>query len=158
MKKSNLNVVVEYKNRRARKAKASVWGSLDLKSIAREVETDTSQYKSQARKTPDLTETNGNMAEPENLMPPAEPVIANLMDNPREPEDIKIEVAEPREAAIKTEKPQDRGMPVEIIANENRGSGRNHMKKAFPQKQKLNNQIVGKPDIQAELSSRNRKC
>jgi len=33
------NVVVEYKNKRSRKANGSLWGDLDLKSISREVET-----------------------------------------------------------------------------------------------------------------------
>lgn len=38
MKTPNRNVVVEYKNRRSRKDSASLWGNLDLKSIAEEVD------------------------------------------------------------------------------------------------------------------------
>ncbi|MBA8840428.1 hypothetical protein [Ochrobactrum sp. RH2CCR150] len=41
MKNPIRNVVVEYKNRRARKGGNSLWGNLDLKSIARAVEEDT---------------------------------------------------------------------------------------------------------------------
>ncbi|MEL4073549.1 hypothetical protein WKW50_26040, partial [Ochrobactrum sp. GPK 3] len=40
MKNPIRNVVVEYKNRRARKSGNALWGNLDLKSIAREVEED----------------------------------------------------------------------------------------------------------------------
>jgi len=43
VKNSARNVVVEYKNKRARKGSASLWGSLDLKSISREVEAAISQ-------------------------------------------------------------------------------------------------------------------
>jgi len=43
MKNSNRNVIVEYKNRRVRKNINSLWGSLDLKTIARSVEDDTSE-------------------------------------------------------------------------------------------------------------------
>lgn len=43
MKNPVRNVVVEYKNKRSRKANGSLWGDLDLKSISREVETAVSQ-------------------------------------------------------------------------------------------------------------------
>ncbi|MFK4823089.1 hypothetical protein ACI0FS_23465 [Ochrobactrum quorumnocens] len=42
MKNPNRNVIVEYKNRRTRKNRNSLWGNLDLKSIARSVEEDNS--------------------------------------------------------------------------------------------------------------------
>lgn len=43
MKNPVRNVVVEYKNKRARKAHVSLWGDLDLKTIAREVAAETLQ-------------------------------------------------------------------------------------------------------------------
>lgn len=42
MKNPNRNVIVEYKSRRTRKNRNSLWGNLDLKSIARSVEEDNS--------------------------------------------------------------------------------------------------------------------
>lgn len=42
MKNPNRNVIVEYKNRRTRKTRNSLWGNLDLKLIAQSVGEDTS--------------------------------------------------------------------------------------------------------------------
>lgn len=60
MKNPARNVVVEYKNKRARKGNASLWGKLDLKSIAREIELDAASAPIDVGAQPELPEPPDN--------------------------------------------------------------------------------------------------
>lgn len=62
MKNPVRNVVVEYKNKRARKGNVSLWGNLDLKSIAREVEADAPPAPIDVGAQPELPEPPDNEA------------------------------------------------------------------------------------------------
>ncbi|NKC04748.1 hypothetical protein HED55_20690 [Ochrobactrum haematophilum] len=64
MKNPIRNVVVEYKNRRARKSGNALWGNLDLKSIAREVEEDTKAPTSADPVTPAASQAGNEPAAP----------------------------------------------------------------------------------------------
>ena len=63
MKNPIRNVVVEYKNRRARKSGNSLWGNLDLKSIAREVEEDSKASPSVEHAEPATPQINSKPVE-----------------------------------------------------------------------------------------------
>jgi len=58
MKNPIRNVVVEYKNRRARRGGNSLWGNLDLKSIARDVEEDAKAPAPVEQTQPAIAETS----------------------------------------------------------------------------------------------------
>lgn len=62
MKNPVRNVVVEYKNKRSRKGNGSLWGNLDLKTIAREVAADTLPASAVAREGADFTSPPDNEA------------------------------------------------------------------------------------------------
>ncbi|MDH7787304.1 hypothetical protein QBD01_003331 [Ochrobactrum sp. 19YEA23] len=62
MKNPIRNVVVEYKNRRARKGGNSLWGNLDLKSIARDVEEDSKAPAPVEPTQPAISETSSQPA------------------------------------------------------------------------------------------------
>ncbi|SPL62605.1 hypothetical protein [Ochrobactrum soli] len=104
MKNPVRNVVVEYKNRRPRKPNASLWGNLDLKSIAREIEEDAQQSHVQAYSSLLISVATENQVgiEATNDLPPAVAVPENTADTPVIPESPVNAVREPEEAAIVT--------------------------------------------------------
>lgn len=135
MKNPNRTVVVEYKNRRARKGNASLRGNLDLKSLAREVEADATLPFPEAPVTPD----------------PAPPVVSNAEVERAETASLAEPVtAIPAEAPIKTAKPQPDMRTGEIAQEE--ASVRRPLKKPRRRKQ-VESLTVAEHDIQIELSS-----
>lgn len=74
MKNPLRNVVVEYKNKRSRKASASLWGQLDLKTISREVEANIPQSVIHDRVASDVSAPSANMVE--NTVADGIPLIA----------------------------------------------------------------------------------
>lgn len=151
MKNPVRNVVVEYKNKRARKANVSLWGDLDLKTIAREVAAETLQPAVTARAETDLLE------------PPANEVEFN--DN-----DISSQTETPTRMAEGKPKPfshrtvvSERAMiaptPVlkpetlkGIVARPDKRSSKRELKKRTPQKTKAVTRSDEMTDICAELS------
>ncbi|MBA8820080.1 hypothetical protein FHW00_002412 [Ochrobactrum sp. P6BSIII] len=102
MKNPIRNVVVEYKNRRARKSGNALWGNLDLKSIAREVEEDTKAPMSAEQVTPAVSQADNEPAAPVHAPTPrieakTEPKI--LIVDMAEPVATKVSITSPEQEA-----------------------------------------------------------
>lgn len=91
MKKPQRNFVVEYKSGRRKsdvKSPSSIWGNLDLKSVARDVETV----------LPPQVSGDGKIEAVEHTRPPHEPAPATQVPDPHAPISTGIEVVEPPQA------------------------------------------------------------
>ncbi|TCQ73059.1 hypothetical protein EDF68_11923 [Ochrobactrum sp. BH3] len=155
MKNPNRNVVVEYKNKRARKGPASLWGNLDLKSIARQVEVDVPQSPVDAQVEPDLSQPIERKAETTtiNAMSRAEPVIKQVEEALSKPELLNIDASKLEEAASTMEEMQTTNTAGNAAVREKKPSVRRRVKKTVLQKRETTNPLVAEPDIQAELSA-----
>ncbi|TMV01943.1 hypothetical protein [Brucella haematophila] len=105
MKNPIRNVVVEYKNRRARKSGNALWGNLDLKSIAREVEEDTKAPTSADQGTAPISQTDNEPAAPIHASTPqveAKTAPKILIANIPEPVATKASMASPEPEAPAT--------------------------------------------------------
>ena len=155
MKNPIRNVVVEYKNKRARKGPASLWGNLDLKSIARQVEADVPQSPKEAQVQPDLSKPIERKAETTtiNAMSRAEPVTATVEEVSREPELSNSDASKLEEAASTIEEMQTANMAGNAAVTDKKPTVRRPVRKPVPQKQEAENRVVAEPDIQAELSA-----
>lgn len=155
MKNPNRNIVVEYKNKRTRKGSSSLWGNLDLKSIARQVEADAPQSPMEVRAQPDLSKLIERRTEnaTTKVVAHAEPVIEQVEEALTEPELSNMDASKPEEASLATEELQTANMAGNATVREKKPSVRRRMKKSAPQKQEAANRVVAEPDIQAELSA-----
>ena len=153
MKNPIRNVVVEYKNKRARKGPASLWGNLDLKSIARQVEADAPQSPMEAQAQPDLARPVERTTKIATIkaVPKKGPIIAKVEGAPREPELSNSDAPEPEEALIAMEELQATNMEGNAVVREKKPSVRRRMKKSVPFKGEVADRIVAESDIQAEL-------
>jgi len=153
MKNPIRNVVVEYKNRRARKGSASLWGNLDLKSIAQEV--DRLQSSTDAQLASNLgepiereTETRTTQVKP--LVEPATEKIVDVLD---EREFSNIDAPEPKEELTVLEELQRIDTTQNAVVRKRKPSVQRRMKKLAPNERKKKSQPADEPDIQAELSA-----
>ncbi|WP_408914428.1 hypothetical protein [Brucella pseudogrignonensis] len=155
MKNPNRHIVVEYRNRRARKGSSSLWGNLDLKSIARQVETDVSQSLMDAQVEPDLSKTIERKTETTIIkaISRAEPIIQQVEDALSEPELSNMDASGPEEALIAMEELRTANLAENSVTREKKPSVRGRIKKSVPFKQEAVNRIVAEPDIQAVLSA-----
>jgi len=155
MKNPNRNIVVEYKNKRARKGSSSLWGNLDLKSIARQVEADASQSPMEVRAEADLPKPIERKTEnaATKVVVHADPVIEQVEEVLSEPELSNIDASGPEEALIAMEELQTANMVADAIIREKKPSVRRRMKKSVPFKREAVSRIAAEPDIQAELSA-----
>ncbi|WP_235920583.1 hypothetical protein [Brucella tritici] len=146
MKNPVRNVVVEYKNKRARKGNVSLWGDLDLKSIARQVEADTPQATMDACAEFDLPEPRDNRTEviDPNVVQKTAPSIETI-EAKREPS--VVDVAEPERAIIVSDPVQK----LETVVRRKNRSVLRGVKKAVSQKTKTATCSVATMDICAEL-------
>lgn len=146
MKNPVRNVVVEYKNKRARKGNVSLWGDLDLKSIARQVEADTLQATMDACAEFDLPEPRDNRTEviDPNVVQKTAPSIETI-EAKREPS--VVDVAEPERAIIVSDPVQK----LEIVVRQKNRSVLRGGKKAVSQKTNTVTCSVATTDIRAEL-------
>jgi hypothetical protein len=155
MKNPIRNVVVEYKNKRARKGSASLWGNLDLKSIAQQMEADALQSPLDAQVEPDLSQPIERKAEATTIkaVSQTEPVLEQLEDALSEPELLNIDASKLEEAASKIEKMQTANTAGNAAVRDKKPAVRRPVEKSVPQKQETANRVVAEPDIQAELSA-----
>ncbi|KAB0567750.1 hypothetical protein [Brucella pituitosa] len=153
MKNPNRNVVVEYKNRRARKGPASLWGNLDLKSIARQVKADAPQSPLDVQLQSDLTRPVERSTDIKSTKAVSltEPVVEKVDDAPAGPALSDIDTPEPEEASTTREEPQTAGITEATVVGEKKPFVRRRLKKLVLQKQEATNWIVAASDIQAEL-------
>ncbi|PRA44785.1 hypothetical protein CQ062_24285, partial [Ochrobactrum sp. MYb68] len=153
MKNPNRNVVVEYKNRRARKGSSSLWGNLDLKSIARQVKADAPQSPLDVQLQSDLTRPVERSTDIKSTKAVSltEPVIEKVDDAPAGPALSDIDTPEPEEAPTTREEPQTAGITEATVVGEKKPFVRRRLKKLVLQKQEATNWIVAASDIQAEL-------
>lgn len=153
MKNPNRNVVVEYKNRRARKGPASLWGNLDLKSIARQVKADAPQSPLDVQLQSDLTRPVESSTDIKSTKAVSltEPVIEKVDDASAGPALSDIDTPEPEEAPTTREEPQTAGITEATVVGEKKPFVRRRLKKLVLQKQEAKNWIVAASDIQAEL-------
>ena len=155
MKNPNRNIVVEYKNKRARKGPASLWGNLDLKSIARQVEADVPQSPKEAQVQPDLSKPIERKAETTTIKTKSqsEPVTAKVEEALNEPELSNMDASKPEEASLAMEELQTANTAGNAIVREKTRAVRRRVKKSVPFKRETANRIIAEPDIQAELSA-----
>ncbi|KAB2784144.1 hypothetical protein F9K97_18895 [Brucella anthropi] len=155
MKNPIRNVVVEYKNKRTRKGSSSLWGNLDLKSIAEQVEADAPQSPMEVRVQPDLPKPIERRTEnaTTKVVSQTEPVIEQVEEALSKPELSNMDASKPEEAPLAMEEQQTANMVADAIARKKKPSVRRRMKKSAPQKQETVNRVVAEPDIQAELSA-----
>ena len=155
MKNPIRNVVVEYKNKRARKGPASLWGNLDLKSIARQVKADGVQSPVEAQARPDLPKPIERKTGITTIkaVSQMEPVIAKVEDAPRERKLSDSDASVPEEVLAAMEELQTANMAGNAVVREKKPSVRRRMKKSVLFKREAANRIVAEPDIQAELTA-----
>jgi len=153
MKNPNRNVVVEYKNRRARKGSSSLWGNLDLKSIARQVKADAPQSPLDVQLQSDLTRPVERSTDIKSIkvVSLTEPVVEKVDDAPAGPALSDIDTPEPEEAPTTREEPQTAGITEVTVVVEKKPFVRRRLKKLVLQKQEATNWIAAASDIQAEL-------
>src|SRR5690606_37615968 len=132
MKNPNRNIVVEYKNKRARKGSSSLWGNLDLKSIARQVEADAPQSPMDAQVQPDLSKPIESKTETTtiNAVSQTEPVIEQVEEALSEPELSNMGASKPEEASLAMEELQTANMAGNAVVREKKPSVRRGMKKS----------------------------
>ncbi|MFK3668434.1 hypothetical protein ACI2JN_24680 [Ochrobactrum teleogrylli] len=155
MKNPIRNVVVEYKNKRARKTGTSLWGTLDLKSIAREVEADAPQSMPEVKLTPDLPEQAASKVEIKAVkpVPVAEPVFVNIAESPLVTTSSDAEVSQLETAPGETVAPRMPELMESVVVRAKKPSIRSGVRKVVPRKQSFQDQLVAEADIQAELLS-----
>lgn len=155
MKNPIRNVVVEYKNKRAHKGSASLWGNLDLKSIARQVEADAPESPMDAQVQPDLSQPIERKTETTTIkaISQAEPVIEQVKEALSEPQLLNLDVSKLEETTSPIEEMQTANMAGNAAVTEKKPSVRRPGKKTVPQKRETANRLVAEPDIQAELSA-----
>ncbi|WP_025091218.1 hypothetical protein [Brucella intermedia] len=154
MKNPNRNIIVEYKNKRARKGSVSLWGNLDLKSIAQQVEAEADEPQSpkdaqvQSKPIERNTETTTIKA-----ISQADPVVEQVEEALSELELPNLDASIPEEVSLTMKKLQPTNMVANAIVREKKPSVRRRMKKSVGQKPEAANRVVAEPDIQAELSA-----
>ncbi|MEJ5027478.1 hypothetical protein [Brucella anthropi] len=155
MKNPIRNVVVEYKNKRAHKGSASLWGNLDLKSIARQVEADAPESPMDAQVEPDLSKPIERNTETTTIKAilQAEPVIEQVEEALSEPQLLNLDASIPEEASLAMEELQTANTTGNAAVREKKPSVRRPGKKTVPQKRETTNRLIAEPDIQAELSA-----
>ncbi|KAB2703162.1 hypothetical protein [Brucella lupini] len=157
MKNPNRNVIVEYKNKRARKGSASLWGNQDLKSIAQQVEAEADEPQSpmDAQVQPDLSKPIERNTEitPIKAISQAEPVIEQIEEALNEPKLSNMDASIPEEASLAMEELQTANTTGNAAVREKKPSVRRPGKKTVPQKRETTNRLIAEPDIQAELSA-----
>ncbi|WP_374788792.1 hypothetical protein [Brucella oryzae] len=155
MKNPNRNIVVEYKNKRTRKGSSSLWGNLDLKSIARQVEADAPQSPVEVRAQPDLPKPIERRTETTtiNAVPQTEPVIEQVEEALSEQELSNMDASKPEEALLAMEELQTENMVGNPVVSEKKPSVARRKKKSVPVKREAVSRIAAEPDIQAELSA-----
>jgi len=155
MKNPNRNIVVEYKNKRTRKGSSSLWGNLDLKSIAEQVEADAPQSPMEVRVQPDLPKPIERRTEnaTTKVVAHAEPVIEQVEEALSEPELSNMDASKPEEASLATEELQTANMAENSVVREKKPSVPRRKKKSVPVKREAVSRIAAEPDIQAELSA-----
>lgn len=152
MKNPVRNVVVEYKNKRARKGNVSLWGNLDLKSIAREVEADTAQPPIDVHAKPGSSEPTANNAKIKVLE--VSPVAAEkLKDAAIEREPTVSDVVETQKATNVPDPVSEPDIVVEIDVMPKRRSVQRGSRKIAPQKKKKATLPLAEPNIHSELLS-----
>lgn len=85
MKNPVRNIVVEYKNRRTRKSNSSLWGDIDLRSLARQVETETLQMPSEAGTDLPSTGLSDDQSATNQQQNPTQIVASPIRQSPSEP-------------------------------------------------------------------------
>ncbi|MBA8862486.1 hypothetical protein FHW19_004232 [Ochrobactrum anthropi] len=155
MKNPIRNVVVEYKNKRARKGSASLWGNLDLKSIARQVEADVPESPMDAQVQPDLSQPIERNTETTTIkaISQAEPVIEQVDEALSEPQLSNMDASIPEEASLTMEELQTASTAGNAAVRDKKPSVGRPVKKPVPRKRETANQVIAEPDIQAELSA-----
>ncbi|UVV70784.1 hypothetical protein [Brucella anthropi] len=155
MKNPIRNVVVEYKNKRAHKGSASLWGNLDLKSIARQVEADEPQSPMDAQVQRDLSKPIERNTETTTIkaISQAEPVIEQVEEALSEPQLLNPDASIPEEASVAMEELQTANTTGNAAVREKKPSFRRPGKKTVSQKRETTNRLIAEPDIQAELSA-----
>ncbi|MHC5232977.1 hypothetical protein [Brucella sp. LJL56] len=147
MKNPVRNVVVEYKNKRARKGNVSLWRSLDLKSIAREVEADALQAPMHVRAEADLPEPPDNKSKVIN--PNVVPQIVTAAEAIEEEGGPSVVDAVEPERAIMVPNPVQK--PEIIVGRKSRTSGRG-VRTKVSQQTRAATRRVATIDIRDELS------
>jgi hypothetical protein len=132
-----------------------LWGSLDLKSIARQVEADGVQSPVEAQARSDLPKPIERKTEITTIkaVSQMEPVIAKVEDAPRERKFSDSDASVPGEVLAAMEELQTAKMAGNAVVREKKLSVRRRMKKSVLFKREATNRIVAEPDIQAELSA-----
>ncbi|MEL4073487.1 hypothetical protein WKW50_25685 [Ochrobactrum sp. GPK 3] len=155
MKNPIRNVVVEYKNKRARKTGTSLWGSLDLKSIAREVEADVPLSLPEVKLTPNLPEQAASKVEtkPVKPVPVAEPVFVDIAESPLVTTSSAAEVSQLETTPDETVAPRMLELTEAVVVRAKKPSIRSGVRKVVPRKQSFQDRLVAEADIQAELLS-----
>ncbi|MGK9086092.1 hypothetical protein KXR64_20125 [Brucella intermedia] len=150
MKKPARNVVVEYKNKRARKKSVSLWGNLDLKTIAREVEADTVQSPVTAPADPGLPETAENKAEVKDTNMGLRVVAETQVPEARD-ELAAAEIAVPQPAAIRID-PAKSKTAEKLAVRQKKRSGQHRPSNSMLRETEMVTRPVTIPDIRVELS------
>ncbi|MFK3668309.1 hypothetical protein ACI2JN_24030 [Ochrobactrum teleogrylli] len=155
MKNPIRNVVVEYKNKRARKGSASLWGNLDLKSIARQVEADAPESPMDAQVQPDLSQPIERKTETTTIkaISQAEPVIEKVEEALSEPQLLTLDVSKLEETTSPIEEMQTANTAGNAAVTKKKPPVRRPVTKTVPQKRETANRVVAESDIQAELSA-----
>lgn len=154
MKNPNRNIIVEYKNKRARKGSASLWGNLDLKSIARQMEAEADEPQSpKDAQVPSKPIERNTVTTTIKAISQAKSVIEQVEEALNEPELPNLDSSIPEEVSLTMKELQPAIMVADAIVREKKPSVRRRMKKSAGQKPEAANRVVAEPDIQAELSA-----
>lgn len=154
MKNPVRNVVVEYKNRRARKENVSLWGGLDLKSIAREVEEDTPQSRVEVHAEPHRSEIISNEADTNvtEVVPKVVAVTETIANAPLVQESPIIGLLEIEATPIVPDPFQKPDIAEDVIDRQKNPPVRRGVKNVALQMQKIATESDLDADIRAELS------
>ncbi|MBC8719574.1 hypothetical protein [Ochrobactrum sp. Marseille-Q0166] len=121
MKKPLRNVVVEYKNKRSRKASVSIWGELDLNTIIRDVETSMQQSSTNVRAGSDAAEAFVNVVEDTasgELSPIASPERLEIVQaEPAASAAVAVKFKKPVTTSDAVQKPQ---VAEDVVGRQNR--------------------------------------
>ncbi|KAB2724329.1 hypothetical protein [Brucella intermedia] len=151
MKNPVRNVVVEYKNKRARKGNFSIWGNIDLKSIAREVEADATQAPVCVPAVSDLPALPDNKAEvfDQKDLPQTVPA-SGAVEVGRKP--VAADVVETASGVLASDREQEPENAAQINVRQKNPSIQRGSKNRVLQKTKTAYRIASTIDIHAELS------
>ncbi|WP_266031488.1 hypothetical protein [Brucella intermedia] len=150
MKNPIRNVVVEYKNKRARKGNVSLWGNLDLKSIAREVEADAMQTPVHMRADAGLPGPDDNKVALEEPQIVPQIVTKEALKDARG--DSAINALEAERVMIKPDPTPKSKITEESVVGQKITTNRRGVKKRMPQNGKTATRLIETTDIIAELS------